>query len=110
MRRIILRSGYDFDRIFVLRLDGDPEDLSAATIKASLKNEDKSAELIVDTAQTDGAPASWEDGEVLVRFSAGQTAALQPQRAWIELAVVIAGVRLPYEDIPVVVEKGWVLS
>ncbi len=110
MRRVILRSGYDFDRVFTFRVDGDPEDLSAATISASLKNEDKSAELITDTPQTDGAPASWEDGEVLVRFGAGQTAALSPQRAWIEVAVVLGGVRLPYEDIPVVVEKGFVLS
>ncbi len=110
MRRIILRSGYDFDRVFVFRIDGDPEDLSAATISASLKNEDKSAELIPDTPLANVSPASWATGEVLIRFGAGQTATLQPQRAWIEVAVVIAGVRLPYEDIAVVVEKGWVLS
>jgi hypothetical protein len=107
--RILLRSGYDFARRFTLYLDGVPEDLSAATIEASLKNEDKSAELITDTAQSNVGDADWANGDVVVRFAAADSAALEPQRAWIELAVVISGVRLPYEDIPVVIEKGYTL-
>lgn len=107
--RILIRAGYDFGRIFTFLLDGDPEDLSGATIETSLKNEDKSAELITDTAQVDGDPASWADGEVLIRFPAASTLTLQPQRAWIEVAVVQDGIRLPYEDIPVVVEAGFTL-
>lgn len=105
--RIIIRSGYDFAREFTVRVDGVAEVLTGATIEASLKNEDKSAELIADVAQSDGAPANWAAGKVVVRFTAVTTAGLTPQRGWIELGIVKDGLRLPVEDIAVVIEKGW---
>ncbi|MBA3622957.1 MAG: hypothetical protein H0W48_00505 [Methylibium sp.] len=109
--RILLRSGYDFERRFSLSLDGQPEDLSAATITASLKNQAKTSELIADVSQANtGAGVSWSTGEVAVRFPAASTAALQPASAWLEIAVVLGGKRLAYEDIPVVIETGHALT
>lgn len=109
--RYLIRAGYDFERIFTFLIDGSVEDLSAAAIKASLKNDAKTLELIVDTSQTNtGTDVDWRTGEVAIRFPASLTAALTAQNAWIEVAVVLAGIRLPYADLPAVVELGYVLS
>ncbi len=104
--RNLIRSGYDYEREYTFRVDGEPEDLSAATIEASLVSEDKQSELITDTAQSN-VLGSWVDGRVVIRFPAASTTNLSPGRAWIEVAAVIGGIRLPYDSIPVIVEKGW---
>lgn len=106
-RRLLIRTGFDFESPpLTFYVAGEPEDLSAATIEAVLKSEDKSTELIADTAQVDGSGASWADGVVVIRFPLADTTALTPGRAWIEVAVVLSGIRLPYEDLPVVIEEG----
>ena len=109
MSRVLIRAGYDFARSFTFKLEGDVEDLSTATIEACLKNEGKTAELITDTAQANTAPASWATGIVVLRFPAASTTSLTPGNAWIEVAVVLSGARLAYEDIPVVIEAGYAL-
>lgn len=109
MARILIRAGYDFARLFSFKKDGVAEDLSTATIEASLKNEAKTTELITDTAQTDGNGATWSAGDVILRFAAAATTGLSPGNAWIEVAVILAGARLPYEDIPVAIEAGYTL-
>ncbi len=109
--RVLLRAGYDFSWRFVFKLDGIAEDLSAAvSIKAALKNEDKTIELIADTAQVNSGGASWATGLVVLRFPAAATVDLIAQTAYIEVAVVINSERLAYPDIPVDVELGYVLS
>ncbi len=110
MARIIMRSGYDFARKFTFKLDGVAEDLSAATIKASVKNDTKTSEIIIDTAQTNTGGADWANGIVVLAFTSSQTAALAAQNAYIEIAVVISGQRIPYEDVPIVIETGYTLS
>ncbi len=106
--RILLRAGYDFVGKFLCKLDGTAEDLSTASlIEASLVNEVKTTELIADTAQTNANGADWATGVVSVVFAAAATTGLSPGNAWIEIAVVLAGKRLAYEHIPVVIEAGW---
>ncbi len=109
MAKILIRSGYDFARKFLAKLDGVVEDLSAATIEASLKNEAKTTELITDTAQANTSPAAWVSGQVVVRFPAASTAGLAAQNAWIEVAIVVSGERFPVDDIPCVIETGYTL-
>lgn len=110
MAKILIRSGYDFSRKFLFELDGSAENLAAATIKASLKNEAKTSELITDTAQTNTGGADWSAGQVILRFPAASTTGLTPGNAWIEVSVVLSGERMAYEDIPVTVEAGYTLS
>lgn len=110
MAKTLIRTGYDFTKKYTLKLDGTAENLSTASlIEASLVSGDKLSELIVDTAQTNTGGADWANGVVVVNFTAAQTAAIALGDAWIELAVVLGGLRLPYDSIPVVVEKGWTL-
>ncbi len=111
MSRILVRQGYDFSRRRTFSVDGVAQDLSAATIKICLKDSTKATELITDTAQTNDGGASWATGVVILRFTAVQTAALATfGDAFIELSVVIAGIRYPYEDIPVVIERGFIAT
>lgn len=50
------------------------EDLSSATITASLLTSDGGTELIADTAQSSGTPgASWSTGRIVVRFDDADT-------------------------------------
>lgn len=108
MANFLIRSGYDFAERVQLDFDGVPEDVSSATIEASLVSYDKTSELITDTAQTNsGTGVDWSLGIVGIVFPASATTSLTPQRAWIELAVVIGSSRLPYPSIPVTIEKGW---
>lgn len=107
----LIRSGYDVSILLRVRVDGANEDLSAATISASLVSADKTSELIADTAQSSGATgASWADGLVAVVFPAASTTSLAIGTGNIELAIVKASVRLPCESIPVRIEKGWTLT
>lgn len=113
--RNIVRTGYDYVRKYTFTLDGAAENLSTATIKASLKSADKSVELIADTSQDSAATgAAWGTGDVVLQFAAAATAAIDTayigQSAWIEVAVTLSGKRLAYDDIPVVIEKGYVLT
>ncbi len=111
MSRIIIRQGYDFDRRRTFKLDCDVQDLSTAIIKICLKDETKTVELIPDTAQTNTGDADWANGIVILRFSAGQTATLTTfGNAFIEVSVVLGGSRLCYEDIPVVLERGFITT
>jgi len=107
----IIRSNYDVVVQVRIRSDGANENLSAATIKASLVNADKSAELIADTVQSsDATGAAWASGLVVVEFSLAQTSALVPGSAFIELAITNGGKRTPTNSIPVTIEKGWTVS
>lgn len=114
----ILRSGYDFSRRVLVTKDGTAESLSGATIKASLKNANKSVELIADTAQSSSAEgADWANGIVTVIFSSSLTSALTvtnqatgQNKAWLELSIVKSGARVPCNDLPVIIEKGWTVS
>lgn len=107
----IVRSGYDFSTLVQIRFDGDKEDLSAATIRASLKNADKSAELIADIAQSSAsAGASWSTGLIAITFLASVTAALVPGDAWIEIAITKSARLLPCDDVRCVIETGYALG
>jgi len=108
----LIRSGYDVAVALRVRVDGANEDLSAATIKASLVNAAKTSELIADTAQSAAAAgAAWGSGLVVVEFSAAQTTGLSPADvAYIELAITLSGKRLPVEHVPVKVETGWTVT
>lgn len=116
--RITLRTGYDFSHKFKARLDGVQEDLSTATaIKASIKSYDKTVEYVADVAQTNTGTAAWATGDIVVRFAASATTAINAQiapkvavAAWIEVAVTIGGERLAYDDIPILIEYGWTVS
>ncbi len=109
MARILIRQGYDFDRRRTFKTDGQPQDLSGAAISICLKNEAKDAELISDTAQTNTGDADWQSGVVILRFTAGQTAGIVDfGNAYIEVSVTLAGIKQVYEDIPVVVERGFI--
>ncbi len=110
--RILLKKGYDFAIKRTFYLDGVAENLSAATIKASLLNEGKTSELIADVTQTDGGGATWSSGVVIIRFTAAQTAAgiSAAGNGHIEVSVVVGGIRYAYEDIPVAIEIGYSLS
>lgn len=127
MARLLIRTGYDFVHEFTARNDGDAEDLSAASsITASLIGRDKETELVADITQTNTSPASWLTGLIVLRFTAAQTATLTsyyaeqveinpdgdplPVVAYIEVAVVLGGLRLAYEYIPVFLELGNALS
>lgn len=104
-----MRSGYDFSRRFQVTLDGIAENLTGATIVAVLKNQAKSAELIADTAQSSGSTgANWPTGQVVVAFPKTATTSLTPQIAWLEIGITVGGEKLPAEDVPIVIEKGWV--
>ena len=110
--RYLLRAGYDFEILRLFTNDtgsgATAEDLSAATlIEACVKNYGKTAELITDTTQTNTGSASWSTGIVAIRFTAAQTTGLVAQSGWIEVAVVLAGTRIRYEDIPVDIEAGF---
>ncbi len=110
MIRPLIRAGYDFSHAYAFEIDGDAEDLSAATISISLKNSTKTVELITDTAQANTGSANWAAGEVVFRFTKIQTAGLTEQQAWIEVSVTKSGEKIPYRDIAVDVEAGWNLS
>ena len=107
----LIRSGYDVKIMVRVRVDSGNEDLTGATIEASLVDAAKTAELIVDTAQSSGAAgASWSTGLVAVVFTAAQTAALvAADTAFIELGITLSGIRLPCDSVPVRIEKGWTL-
>lgn len=108
----LIRSGYDVSILVRVRVNGVNEDLSTATIKASLVNADKSAELITDTAQSSSATgASWAAGLIAVEFTAAQTASLTAAAANLEIAITTSGgKRVPCESVPVRVEKGWTIT
>ena len=113
MRLPLIKSGYDVSILVRVRRDSANESLTGCTIKASLVNADKSAELITDTAQSSSATgADWANGLVAIEFSAANTTALTPlPTAYIELSIVDTNAkRLPCEDIPVTIEKGWTIS
>ncbi len=109
MSRILIRQGYDFDRRRTFKVDRVAQDLSGASISICLKNEAKTVELIADTAQTDTGDADWQNGIVILRFASGQTTGLSTfGNAFIEISVEIGGVKQAYEDIPVVIERGFI--
>ncbi len=110
--RLLIRTGYDFihERTFYLDGVADTNLASASLIEISVKNELKTSELIADVAQTNTGGAVWASGIVMLRLTAVQTATIAAaQNGWIEIAVVIAGIRYCYEDIPVVIEVGFAL-
>ncbi len=111
MSKNLVRAGYDYVGKYTFYLDGVPEDLSGASlIECSLKNAAKTVELITDTAQSNGATgASWASGVVVISFLAAQTVGLSPGDGFIEVAVVNGGLRIPYDDIPVIIEAGFTL-
>ncbi len=109
MARVLIRQGYDFDRRRTFKVDRIPQDLSGAAISACLKNEAKDTVLIAHTSQANTGDADWQNGIVIIRFSSGQTAGLvNPGNAYIEVSVTLAGVKQVYEDIPVVIELGFI--
>jgi hypothetical protein len=110
---MLIRIGYDFRRVLTLTLDGVAEDVSGATaIYASVKNISKTTELIADTSLSSvDTGAAWASGLVTVSFTAAQTAAIvQAQDGWLEIALKIGGKRLPYDDLPVIIETGYALT
>lgn len=108
---VLLRTGYDFARAIRITSNGTNENLTGATIKASLKNAAKTTELITDTAQSSGATgADWSTGLVVITFTAASTAALTAGTAWIEISIVLSGTRLPTNDIAVDIQTGYTLS
>ncbi len=110
MLRPLMRAGYDFSWKFTFDVDGEPEDLSAATISISLKNEAKTSELITDTSQTNTGDADWANGIVVLRFTKTQTSGLATQNAFIEISVTKTLEKIPYRDIAIDVETGVNLS
>jgi hypothetical protein len=110
---MLIRTGYDFRRVLRLTLDGAAEDVSGATaIYASVKNMAKTSELIADTLLSSvDTGAAWASGLVTVSFTAAQTALIsQAQEGWLEIALKTGGKRLPYEDLPVIIETGYALT
>lgn len=109
--RALIRTGYDFGESFRFRLRGAVEDLSAATIKCSLKNADKTLELIAEVTQTNDGDAAWATGIVVVRFPKASTddaiVIANAGDAWIECLVIKSGVYIPYPDIPATIEIGY---
>lgn len=105
MIRPLIRVGYDFVWTYTFEIDGIAEDLSAATISASLKN-GAGAEIITDTTQTNNGGADWLNGVVLLRFTKTQTAGLTAGDGFIEVSVTKAGIKIPYRDIAVDIETG----
>ncbi len=108
MIRPLIRAGYDFSYGYLFKLDGVAEDVSDAVISIALKNADKTAELITDTLQTDTGAADWSNGEVLLRFSNDATTGLTAGHGFIELSVTMAGEKIPYRDIAVDIEAGFI--
>ncbi len=106
MSKIIVRATYDFARNFVIKRDGLALNVSSATIKASLKNQAKTVALIASTAQSNTGGADWATGALILRFSGVQTTGLSAQDGFIEVSILLAGERLPVEDIPVIIETG----
>lgn len=109
--RALIRTGYDYAESFKFRLRGAVEDLSTATIKCSLKNLDKTIELIAETSQTNDGDASWATGIVVIRFPKASTddaiVIANAGDAWIETLVIKSGIYLPYPDIPATIEIGY---
>lgn len=109
MADALLRTGYDFAERYLIRLDSSAEDLSTATIEASLKNSTKTTELIADTAQANTGGADWANGVVEIIFPAASTTGLTAGSAWIEVAITKGGYRRPCPDLPVIIETGFTL-
>lgn len=105
MIRPLIRTGYDFSHAYLFEIDGDPEDLSAATISISLKDS-SGTEIITDTAQTNSGAADWTNGMVVLRFTKVQTAGLTAGDGFIEVSVTKSGEKIPYRDIAVDIETG----
>lgn len=109
--RSLIRTGYDFAESLKFKTRGAVEDMSAATIKISLKNVDKSVELIAETTQTNDGDADWANGVVVLRFPKASTddaiVVANPGDAWIEVLVIKSGIYLPYPDIPATIEIGY---
>ena len=107
----LIRSGYDAKIMVRVRVDGTNENLTGATVEASLVDATKTTELIVDTAQSSGTTgADWASGLVAVVFNAAATTALvAADVAYIELGITLSGTRLPCDSVPVRIEKGWTL-
>lgn len=115
----LIRSGYAFANRFVVELDGAAEPLDGATVVACLKDQNKTTELIADvTCSPSASGADFPNGVIVVEFPAVATAPLaalipdgQPSfDAWLEIAVVFGSLRLPANDVPVVVERGFALG
>ena len=107
----IIRSGYDAAIPVRIRVGGVNEPLTGYTIKACLKDRAKLVELITDTVQSSSADgADWTNGLLIVEFPLTATGGLTPDSAWIEIAVIRNGKRLPVNDVPVTIETGYVLS
>lgn len=109
--RPLLRRGYDFAERFKIKIQGTVEDLSTATIEASVVDGTKLIELIADTSQANTGNASWATGIVEVIFTAAATAALPDsainRQAFIELGVTKGTTRLPCRSIPIDIEEGF---
>lgn len=105
----LIRSGYDFRRVVQILSGGSPMVLTGATgAVVALKDLGKATELIADTAVSLVATGTdLATGRLVVQFSAAQTAGLLPELAWIEIAILIDGLRLPVYDLAVVIERGF---
>jgi hypothetical protein len=111
MSNQIIRSNYDAAILVRIRRDSAYLDLTGATVKASLIDATKANELITDTVLLDSAEnADWPNGLIAVDFTAAQTTALVPGKAFIEIAITLGGKKLPVNHVPVEVEKGWTVS
>lgn len=115
----LIRSGYDFDITALLELDGVPDpNAGTYTMVACLVDERKRVRLFADEAAT-----SVGGGVVRIQFSPGNTASVPAdylrsyeraasgayqRQAWIELAIVTAGKRLPVAHLEAALELGWV--